>query len=76
MITKLYAQLLATKLSIANGADPSPVASYISDADAFLANHDWNDWSSLSRSEKNMVNWWKNKFDKYNNGMLGVPHCP
>ncbi|MBT8196595.1 MAG: hypothetical protein HKO56_06970 [Bacteroidia bacterium] len=75
-ITKLYAQLLATKLSIADGADGAPVAGYIADADAFLANNDWNDWNSLSKAMKKQVLKWKRKFDKYNNGLMGVPHCP
>lgn len=75
-ITKLYAQLLAAKLSIADGADGAPVATYIADADAFLENNDWNDWNSLSKTMKNQVLTWKRKLDKYNNGLMGVPHCP
>ena len=42
-ITKLYAQLLAAKLSISDGADSGPVSDVISNADAFLADNDWND---------------------------------
>ena len=75
-ITKLYAQLLGAKLSIADGADPAPVAAYIADADAFLANNDWNDWSSLNKSMQKQVLRWKTKFDNYNKGLTGVPHCP
>lgn len=75
-ITKLYAQLLAAKLSIADGADGTPVSTVITDADNFLANNDWNDWGSLSKSMKNQVLAWKDALDDYNNGESGVAHCP
>jgi hypothetical protein len=74
-ITKLYAQLLAAKLNIANGADPTPVASTIAAADKFLAKKDWKNWSSLTSAKKTMVNRWAATLDKYNNGLLGVMHC-
>lgn len=74
-ITKLYAQLLGAKLSIADGADGTPVAAVISDADAFLGGHDYNDWAGLSKAMKNQVLAWKDALDQYNNGYSGVPHC-
>lgn len=74
-ITKLYAQLLGTKLSIIDGASDAAVANAITEADAFLADHDWNDWSSLSREDKDMVLAWKDMFDNYNNGLIGPGHC-
>ena len=74
-ITKLYAQMLASKLNMAAGADVSVVADAFADADAFLADHDWMDWDSLSRQDKKMVNGWKDMFDKYNNGCIGPGHC-
>ncbi len=74
-INRLYAQLLAAKLNIANGADGSAVASTISAADAFLATHDSLDWISLSEAEKNQVSAWATMLDNYNNGLIGPGHC-
>ena len=75
-ITKLYGQLLGAKLSIADGADGTPVLAYIAAADAFLANYDWNDWNSISKQMQKDVLRWKRNLDRYNNGLLGVAHCP
>ncbi len=74
-ITKLYAQLLAAKLNIAAAADGTPVNTVIANADAFLANHDWNDWKSLSKNMQKTINGWKDALDNYNNGNSGVAHC-
>lgn len=74
-ITKLMGQLLGTKLSIADGASDIDVAAAIVEADAFLAEHRWSDWSSLSHSGKAMVMAWKDTFDAYNNGEIGPGHC-
>jgi len=74
-ITKLYAQLLGAKLSIASGASDMAVADAISDADDFLADHDWTDWGDLSPVEMDMVLDWKDMFDDYNNGRIGPGHC-
>jgi hypothetical protein len=74
-ISKLYAQLLAAKLNIANGADGSAVASTIADADAFLATHDSGDWTSLSPAEQTTVLGWMTTLDNYNNGLIGPGHC-
>ncbi len=74
-ITKLYAQLLGAKLSIADGADGSALADVIADADAFLADHDHTDWDSLTDEEKDMVEDWKDMADDYNNGFIGPGHC-
>lgn len=74
-ITKLYAQLLAAKLNIANGADGGAIADVIADADEFLADHHWSDWNSLSKSVKKMVLGWKSDADDYNNGYIGPGHC-
>ncbi|MFZ5981205.1 MAG: DNRLRE domain-containing protein [Candidatus Zixiibacteriota bacterium] len=75
MITKLYAQLLATKLNILNGAGDLAVAEAIAEADAFLADHDWNDWGSMNETEKDYLEGLKNLFDDYNNGIIGPGHC-
>jgi hypothetical protein len=74
-ITKLYAQLLGAKLSIAAGADDSDVASAISAANDFLHDYDWNDWDGLSGDDKDMVMDWQSMFDSYNNGYIGPGHC-
>ncbi|MFH1701636.1 MAG: SdrD B-like domain-containing protein [Candidatus Zixiibacteriota bacterium] len=74
-ITKLYAQLLAAKLNIANGADDTDIDDIISDADEFLAMYDWNDWGDLSKEDQQMVNGWKSTLDDYNNGHIGPGHC-
>lgn len=74
-ITKLYAQLLAAKLNIANGADGSAIASVIAAADAFLAIHNCNDWSSLKPSDACLVLVWQCALDSYNNGNIGPGHC-
>ncbi len=74
-ITKLYAQMLGTKLNIANGADGSAVGNIIALADAFLAAHDYTDWDGLSKADKKLINGWKSIFDDYNNGDIGPGHC-
>ncbi|HUV30324.1 MAG TPA: SdrD B-like domain-containing protein [Acidobacteriota bacterium] len=74
-ITKLYAQLLGAKLSIASGASGSDVDDIIADADAFLADHDWMDWDGLSDEDRQMVLDWQGTLDDYNNGDIGPGHC-
>lgn len=73
-ITKLYGQLLGAKLNFASGADNS-VASVVTAADAFLATHNYLDWSSLSKADKAMVLGWQSALDDYNNGFTGPEHC-
>jgi hypothetical protein len=75
MISKLYAQLLGTKLSIADGADPYDVADAIAEADAYLAEHDWMDWESVRKYDKDMIEGWKNTFDHFNMGNIGPGRC-
>jgi hypothetical protein len=74
-ITKLYAQLLAAKLNIASGASDDAVDEVIGDADDFLALYSWEDWSSLTREQKDTVLHWKDVLDSYNNGYIGPGHC-
>ena len=74
-ITKLMAQLLGAKFSIAHGADASAVASTISAADAFQATHNQADWKSLSKAQQTLVNGWMTTLDSYNNGKIGPAHC-
>ncbi len=73
-ITKLYAQLLAAKLNIANGAS-NTVGPTITLADAFLATNNYSAWDSLSKANKNNVLALMSILDNYNNGLQGVPHC-
>lgn len=74
-ITKLYAQLLAAKFNIINGASDGDVADLIEDADEFLATHDHTDWRSLNMTERGLVKLWQEMFDSYNNGEIGPGHC-
>ena len=74
-ITKLYAQLLAAKLNIKAGADPSAVGSIISLSDQFLAWKSYTDWYSLSSEQQAKVLSWQQVLDDYNNGLLGPGHC-
>jgi hypothetical protein len=74
-IAKLYAQLLAAKLNIANGASGAAVAGVIVESDQFLADNSWNGWSSLSSGDKTKVLWWANMLDAFNNGIIGPGHA-
>jgi hypothetical protein len=74
-INRLYAQLLAAKLNIANGADGPAVAGTIADADAFLATKNASDWGALPKNKKTQVNNWAITLDNYNKGLIGPGHC-
>ncbi|HEX9106798.1 MAG TPA: hypothetical protein VF832_06215 [Longimicrobiales bacterium] len=72
-VNRLYAQLLAAKLNIASGVDGSAVATVIAAADTFLAQYD--NTSSLTKAQIQMVNGWQTTLDNYNNGLIGPGHC-
>lgn len=74
-INRLYAQLLAAKLNILNGASSAAVDGTIVAVDAFLAQHGSEDWNLLCDGEKQMVNEWKRTLDFYNNGFIGPGYC-
>jgi hypothetical protein len=74
-INKLYAQLLAAKLNIANGASGSAVLQTITQADLFLATHAAGDWNALSSAQRQQVLTWAATLDDYNNGKIGPAHC-
>jgi hypothetical protein len=74
-ITKLYAHLLTAKLNIMNFANPSDIEDIIAEADAFLAEHDWTDWDSLSKSERHDVLQWMGMNENYNEGDTGPGQC-
>ncbi len=67
-------QLIAAKLNIANGADPTLVASTIAAADALIDGLVIPPVGSgfLAPSAVNAL---KDVLDEYNNGSLGTPHC-
>jgi len=69
-------QLIAAKLNVAGGADPTPVAATIAAADAQIGNlvvpptggsADFLNPSAVSANATAL--------DEYNNGNAGVPHC-
>ncbi|MBN2171685.1 MAG: DNRLRE domain-containing protein [Candidatus Krumholzibacteriota bacterium] len=74
-VTKLYAQLLGAKLNLTAGACDCDIADALVEADAFLADHDWNDWAGLDADDRAMVLGLKDLFDGYNNGDIGPGHC-
>ncbi len=74
-ITKLYAQLLTVKLNMANGAVADTVADIVTEADDWLAMHDWMDWANLSKQDMKMVLHWKNMLEMYNEGEIGPGLC-
>lgn len=74
-LSKLYAQLLAAKLNINNGASDAAIADVIVEADAFLADHDCADWYGLTKAERKVVHVWKKTLDNYNSGMIGPGAC-
>ena len=74
-ITKLYAQLLAAKLNIANGADDEDIADVISDADDFLGQYNWESWDDLEDEDRDAVMEWKGLLGDYNGGEIGPGSC-
>jgi hypothetical protein len=66
-------QLIAAKLNILNGADPSDVATTIADADDWLIEHPLgSDPSNPDRAEGIAL---AGVLDEYNNGLIGPGHC-
>jgi hypothetical protein len=74
-ITKLYAQLLAAKLNIANGANSDDVARTIARSDEFLSTHGWQSWSTLNRADRQIVLGWMETLASYNEGFIGPGSC-
>lgn len=75
-LISLAHQLIAAKLNVANGADASLIASYITQADALIGSlvvpptSGSSDFISPSQTES-----LTQKLDDYNNGLVGPPHC-
>lgn len=75
-LEKLKAQLLAAKLSIARGADPSEISSTVAQADTQIASYPVSRWNALPKSVQAAILAAATKLDQYNNGIIGPGHCP
>jgi hypothetical protein len=73
-LTILAHQLIAAKLNIAGGADPTPVAAVIAAADAQIGNLVVRPIGS-GFLDPDDVDTNSQTLDSYNNGNLGVSHC-
>ncbi|HKA25557.1 MAG TPA: hypothetical protein VKF80_11305 [Candidatus Eisenbacteria bacterium] len=67
-------QLIAAKLNIADGADPTPVAGDIAAADGIIGNLVIPPVGSDTLLPSD-VNPYDDNLNNYNNGTSGVPHC-
>jgi hypothetical protein len=67
-------QLIAAKLNIANGADPSAAVAMISAADAEIGNQVCPPIGGGSLSSSPAVDY-ANALDDFNNGLVGPGHC-
>jgi hypothetical protein len=72
-------QLIATLLNAASGAGQGPIASIVSQAQAWLSANSGGralpygvSSSSAAGAQAVLL---ANQLDAYNNGQLGVPHC-
>jgi hypothetical protein len=74
-ITKLYTQLLTAKLNIAAGAAPAAILDVVEEADMFLANNNWEDWSKLDKGMRCKVNTWRFDCNHYSTGHTGPGRC-
>jgi hypothetical protein len=74
-VTKLYAFMLTAKLNIAQGASDLAVATALSEADAFLAVHDWQEWHEFDRDQKQQIRSWRQTFADFNAGLIGPGAC-
>lgn len=74
-IAKLYSELLAAKLNIKSGADPSAISDAIAAADALLATKKCSDYSRLSSQQKAQITAWVKALNDYNEGRTGPGKC-
>jgi hypothetical protein len=72
-INKLYAQSVAAKLNIANGADGSAVSTTITNADAFLTGKSPN--QNLTNAQKQTAVSLAATLENFNSGGIGPGHC-
>jgi hypothetical protein len=71
----LYAELLATKLNIANGADQSEVAAAVAHADEYLMDDNGRAWNRGNKGRHNPVPSWVAMLHLYNWGIIGPGNC-
>jgi hypothetical protein len=75
----LVHQLIAAELNVAAGANEASIAKAIADADAWLqANQDKDGrlpFGVHASACSSSPTWISEILDRYNNGLLGVPHC-
>jgi hypothetical protein len=72
--TQMFAQLVAAKLNVAIGNDPSCIASTIAWADAWLTTYPVGSNISGSSAAWAAAEPYHNQLDAYNNGLLCAPH--
>jgi hypothetical protein len=70
----LFKQLVASKLSLLAGNNPSCIYSTIASADAWMAAHPPGSNVSSSSSAWTTASPWHTQLDNYNNGQLCAPH--
>jgi len=68
-------QLIATLLNVAGGADPTPVASNIANANTLIGSLIMPPLPGSGFLAPSAVNADANALDNYNNGNTNVPHC-
>lgn len=73
-LTILAHQLIAAKLNLANGADPSSISTTIANADALIGNRVVRPIGSGTLPNSPTVGY-ANTLDDFNNGLLGPGHC-
>lgn len=64
-------QWIAASLNVANGADPSAIATALIDAESLLKSN----CESLSRADSQIATRLAGLLDNYNNGIIGPGHC-
>jgi hypothetical protein len=70
----LFKQLLAAKINVLIGNNPSCISSTISSADAWMVAHPPGSGVSSSSSAWTQASPWHTQLDNYNNGLLCAPH--
>ncbi len=71
-LVSLARQLIAAKLNVANGADPSAIAATITAADLLIGSKNVLTGGYIHPSQTSALN---DKLDQYNRGVIGPGHC-
>lgn len=74
-ITRLYAELLAARLNIAEGASPAEIEGTLQAVDQFLAGTCWQDWCNLNSATRCQVSVWRDTLNNWNRGLTGPGAC-